>query len=98
MLESAVRLCEATRFIFRCDGELLRLVATHQRLAEYKEFVEQNPIRPGAATAPPATRFEGRTIHIPDVVADPEYTYRSRKAVGWRSDSSWRADAQGEMS
>ena len=34
-------------FIFRFDGELLRLAAAFNASQEFKEFVEQNPIRPG---------------------------------------------------
>jgi len=32
-------------FIFRFDGELLRVAATFNASGELKEFIEQNPIR-----------------------------------------------------
>src|SRR5262249_35154260 len=35
----------------------------------------QNPIRPGRQSASARAALERRTIHIPDVRADPEYTY-----------------------
>ena len=45
---------------------------------EFKEFVEQNPIRPGRHSCAARAALERRTIHIPDVLADPEYTYGAR--------------------
>ena len=47
-------------------------------LSEFKEFVEQNPIRPGRHSAAARAALERRTIHIPDVLADPEYTYGAK--------------------
>jgi transcriptional regulator with GAF, ATPase, and Fis domain len=44
--ESSVKLCGADRsFIFRFDGELLRLVVGFNVSQEFKEFIERNPIR-----------------------------------------------------
>jgi GAF domain-containing protein/DNA-binding response OmpR family regulator len=74
--ENAVRLCEAERaFIFRFDGELLRLVAAYNAPAALKQFSEQNPIRPGRHSGSARAALEKRTIHIPDARADPEYSY-----------------------
>ena len=48
LAENAVRLCEAERaFIFRFDGQVLRVVATHNTSAELRVFFERNPIAPG---------------------------------------------------
>ena len=59
MAENAVKLCEAERsFIFRFDGQLLRVVATHNASAELRAFVERNPIAPGGPSprrAPPSS-------------------------------------------
>jgi signal transduction histidine kinase/putative methionine-R-sulfoxide reductase with GAF domain len=74
--ESSVRLCGADRgHIFRFDGELLRMVAAFNVPEALKEFIEQNPIRPGRYSAAGRAGLERRMIHIPDVLADPEYTY-----------------------
>ena len=79
VVESAVRLCEAERaFIFRFDGELLRSVVAFNASPELREFVEKNPTRPGRYSASGRAALERRTIHIPDVRADPEYGYGSR--------------------
>jgi GAF domain-containing protein len=77
--ESAARLCEAERaFIFRFDGELLRSVVAFNASPELKDFIEKNPTRPGRYSASGRAALERRTIHIPDVRADPEYGYGSR--------------------
>src|SRR5262249_41246792 len=45
LAENAVKLCDSKRsFIFRFDGQLLRVVATHNASPEIRAFVEQNPI------------------------------------------------------
>jgi signal transduction histidine kinase len=78
--ESSVRLCGADRaFIFRFDGELLRMaVAFNVASQEWKDYVAQNPIRPGRNTAAARAALERRTVHIPDVLTDPEYTYGAK--------------------
>ncbi len=74
--ESSVRLCGADRaFIMRYDGELLRVAATFNATPEFEEWVAQHPIRPGRHSASARAALERRTIHIPDIMADPEYTY-----------------------
>jgi GAF domain-containing protein/DNA-binding response OmpR family regulator len=80
LAESTVRLCQAERaFIFRFDGELLRVVATHNVQPELREWVERNPIAPGRHSSTARTALERRTIHIPDVRADPEYSYGAQQ-------------------
>jgi two-component system, NtrC family, sensor kinase len=77
--ESSVRLCGADRaFIYRFDNELLRMVVAYNTSREFKEFVEQNPLRPGRHSCAARTALERRTIHIPDVLADPEYTFGAK--------------------
>ncbi len=78
--ESAVRLCEADRaFVFRYDGEVLRMVAGYNSSEEMREFVEKNPIRPGRYSGTARAALERRTIHIADCRADPEYSYGARE-------------------
>jgi GAF domain-containing protein len=77
--ESAVRLCDADKaFIFRFDGEFLRAAATFNASQELKEFVDNHPIRPGRYSGTARCALERRTIHIHDVMADPEYTYGAK--------------------
>ncbi len=86
LAENTVRLCEAERaFIFRFDGQLLRVVATHNVQPEFREFVERNPIAPGRHSTAARTALERRTIHIADVQADPEYTYGAKNVDAIRT-------------
>src|SRR5262252_8185942 len=86
LAENAVKLCDSKRsFIFRFDGQLLRVVATHNASPEIRAFVEQNPIAPGRGSATSRAGLERRTIHIHDVQADPDYTYGSREVDPFRT-------------
>jgi len=79
MAENAVRLCEAERaFIFRFDGELLRAAASYNVGPELREFVDRNPIAPGRHSISARAALERRTVHIPDVQADPDFAYAMR--------------------
>jgi two-component system, NtrC family, sensor kinase len=86
LAENAVKLCEAERsFIFRFDGQYLRVVATHNTSAEIRAFVERNPIAPGRASATARAALEQRTVHVLDAQTDPEYTYGSRQVEPFRT-------------
>jgi PAS domain S-box-containing protein len=86
LAENAVRLCEAERaFIFRFDGQLMHMVATHNVPPEFRAWVEQHPIAPGRHTATARAALERRTIHIHDVRADPEYHYGARELDPYRT-------------
>jgi signal transduction histidine kinase len=78
--ESSVRLCGADRaFIYRFDGELLRMGVAFNAPDKLKEFISQNPIRLGRYSAAGRAALEHQTIHIPDLLADPEYSYISKE-------------------
>ena len=77
--ESSVRLCGADRaFIFRFDGEVLRMAVAYNSSAEFAEWVANHPIPPGRHSGSARAALEHRTIHVPDVLADPEYTYGAK--------------------
>jgi two-component system, NtrC family, sensor kinase len=79
LVENAVRLCEAERaFLFRFDGELLRSTASYNASPELREFVDRNPISPGRHSVSARAALEQRTVHVPDVQADPEFGYAVR--------------------
>ena len=83
---SAGRLCRAENVqIFLRDGEVYRLVADNGFSPEYQQYAREHPIRPGRNTLVARTALEGKTIYIPDVFADPEYTYGGQKLGGYRT-------------
>jgi transcriptional regulator with GAF, ATPase, and Fis domain len=84
--ESSVRLCGANRaFIYRFDGELLRLAAAFNAPQKLQQWLEQKPIRAGRQGAAARAALEGRTIHIPDVLADPEYSWGVKEVEAIRT-------------
>ena len=84
--ESSVRLCGADRaFIYRFDGELLRMAVAFNAPQVLKDFLSQNPMRPGRYSGAARAALERRTTHIPDVLADPEYSYGSKDVEALRT-------------
>src|SRR5215471_13296225 len=83
LVESAVRLCEAERgLVFRREGEIYKSVAYCNYSSEFRAFHESHPITPGRGTAVGRTALEGKTVNIPDVLADPEYTFTEAQKIG----------------
>ena len=76
-------MCEAkSAFLFRCEGPTLYLGAMHGFSDRYAEFIKDHPIAPGRGTVPGRTVQERRTVHIPDVLQDPEYTWKESQSLG----------------
>src|SRR5262249_49460478 len=87
LAESATRLCEAERTaIFLRDGEVYRIAARFGFSPELEEYMKQHPISPGRETLIGRAALEAGVVHIPDVLADPEYTFHeSQRLGGFRS-------------
>lgn len=87
LVVSAGRLCEAENVqIFLRAGEVYRLAAHNGFSLEYQRYVKEHPIAPGRGTLVARTSLEGAPVHIPDVLADPEYTFRERQRLaGFRA-------------
>jgi two-component system NtrC family sensor kinase len=77
LVQSAAQLCDAdTVILARPRGGTLHWDASYGFSQEYAEFVASNPAGIGRGTVSGRVLLEGRIVHVPDVLADPEYTYR----------------------
>jgi two-component system, NtrC family, sensor kinase len=86
LVRSAGKLCQAENVqIFLYDGEFYRLAADNGFSPEYQQYAREHPIKPGRNTLVARTALEGKTVHIPDALADPEYTYGGRTLGGYRT-------------
>ena len=88
LVESAAQLCEAQQAIVtqRGDDGLYRLTASFGFPDEFDEYMRQNPLAPGRATTTGRVALEGKMVHIPDVLADPEYAFpKGQQLGGYRS-------------
>src|SRR5579872_2055630 len=84
--ESSVKLCGSDRaLIFRFDGELLRVTAAFNAPLRLMDWLERNPIRPGQHSVAARAALERRTVHVPDVLADPEHTYGAKDVEPFRT-------------
>ena len=86
LVESAMHLCEAdSATIWRPDGNVFKLAALRSFSREFEEYARQNPITPGRGTVTARVVLEGKIVHVPDVLADPEYGNEYIKRGNFRS-------------
>jgi signal transduction histidine kinase/CheY-like chemotaxis protein len=87
IVESGARLCEAEgALVYRREGSNYHIAATFGFSQELRNFMERNPIPADRGTAAGRAALEGKPVQIPDVLADPEYTFFAGQRLG-----SWRA-------
>jgi GAF domain-containing protein len=87
LVESATRLCDADHsWLFLRDGNFFRWAASfghgtevHDRIEAYFKPLEV-PVDRGSITGRAA--LEGRLVHVPDVLADPDYTWSEAQHIG----------------
>jgi GAF domain-containing protein len=84
LVESAARLCEADRAqILRPKGDgYYSAAANYGHTAEFIEYVGSVSLPPGRGSLTGRVLLEGRAIQIPDVLADPEYSYGEAQRLG----------------
>ena len=83
LVESAARLCDADMAaIVRPKGQIFQYAASYGYTSEYHAYMERHPVPLGQGSVAGRAVLEGRTIHIPDVMADPEYEITERTRIG----------------
>jgi GAF domain-containing protein len=83
LVENATRLSGAEHGeIYRLDGDLYHLAVALNASPEHKAFMDRNPIHPGRETCTGRVALERRTVHIHDVLADPEFRWREEQGIG----------------
>src|SRR5262249_12419666 len=85
LVESAARLCEADK------GQILRPIgkdgsyysaASYRHTLEYEEYLKTQTFAPGRGGVFGRVLLEGKSVQIPDVLADPEYTFFETARLG----------------
>ena len=84
---SVARLCEADHaWLFRRDGEEYRWAASygfsHEQHEDLKGILLQQRTVPGRGSIMGRVLLEGKTVHVTDVQADPEYQWRELQQAG----------------
>jgi two-component system, NtrC family, sensor kinase len=87
LVRTVARLCRADQAnMFRWRDDMLHLVASCGLSEEAKAFIDTHPLALDRGTVSGRVRLERRAVQIPDVMEDPEYTYREgQKIIGNRT-------------
>src|SRR5262249_26435338 len=82
----AARLCEAERgAIWRPRGATYHLAASYGHSDEWKSYMQQQGLESGRGSITGRVLLDGKTVHIHDVQADPEYAIPSTVSFGNRT-------------
>jgi GAF domain-containing protein len=87
LTESAAQLCEAEMAaIIRQRGTAHHWATSYGFSPEVGDYLKSIPIEAGRGGVVGRVLLTGETVHVPDVLADPEYTYlEAAKRGGYRS-------------
>src|SRR5262245_38725443 len=87
LVQSVIQLCDAeSAHIFRRTDDTYRVAACGGYSSEYQEYARAIVITPGRDSLVGRIALENQLVHIPDVLADPEYDpARGQKVGGWRT-------------
>ena len=83
LVASAARLCDADQATItrQRDGEFYRS-ENYGFPSEFVELVKDVPVRPETGTVSGRALLQGKVVHIPDVKADPDYTFVEAQRAG----------------
>jgi signal transduction histidine kinase len=83
LVESAARLCDAdmANVTRQIDGVFYR-AESYGFSAEFMDRVRNIPVEPNRGNVSGRALLEARSVHIPDIFADSEYTFTEAQEVG----------------
>ena len=83
LVELAARLCDADQATItrQKDGVFYRAEA-YGFPPEFIEMVRDVPVKPERGSMNGRTLLEGKVVHVPDVLADPDYTFVEAQRLG----------------
>ena len=83
LVESAAKLCDAEKATItrQKDGVLFR-GEFYGFSDEFMDYVRNVPVVPDRGSATARALLEGVVVHIPDVQADPDYTFNEAQRLG----------------
>ena len=87
LVKSATRLCDADHaWLFRREGETYKWAASFGHAAEQhqriKDYFLTHPVPLGRGSLIGRIAMAGQAVHIPDVLADPDYKWSEAQQVG----------------
>jgi signal transduction histidine kinase len=83
LVESAARLCDADKAtITRQNGGVFFRAEAYGFSKEFMGYARTIPVEPERGSATGRALLEGKIIHIPDVQADPDYTWVEAQKLG----------------
>ena len=83
LVESAARLCDADKAtITRQQGGVFFRAEAYGFSPEFVDYARTLPVEPERGSVTGRALLEGRVIHIPDVQADPDYTWSEARRLG----------------
>jgi GAF domain-containing protein len=83
LVQSAARLCDADQgTITQRKGDIFFRTVSCGFPPAFLDFVKDVPVEPGRETGTGRALAEGKVIHIPDVLNDPDYTWGEAQQLG----------------
>ena len=83
LVASAARLCEAEKAsIFQRQGQLFHWASQFGYSEELVAYARSHPLSAGADSATARVARDRETVHIPDVLADPDYAASEYQRLG----------------
>ena len=83
LLQSAIRLCGADQgTVAQRKGDTFYRSVSYGFPPAYLEYVKDIPVEPRRGTGTGRALLEGKVSHIPDVLADPDFTWNEGQRLG----------------